>query len=101
MGHAGLIEFRRDHPDIVGQRPTDFGANVEPLRMDAIIIGDQDTHDRAAENAQMDVRLALNEAQLTILRLVILSSSLLPYRVAARLERRSSRPAAGRSPSPR
>jgi hypothetical protein len=41
---AGLVELRRDHPDVVGQRTADLDADVEPLRMDAVIVGDEDTH---------------------------------------------------------
>ena len=46
MRHAGLVEFRRHHPDIVGQRARDLGAGVEAGRVDAVVIGNQDTHAR-------------------------------------------------------
>ena len=44
MRHAGLVAFRRHDPDIVGQCARDFLAGVEPRRMDAVVIGDEDTH---------------------------------------------------------
>ncbi len=44
MRDAGLVEFRRDHPDVVGQRAADLGADVEPVGMDAVVVGDQDAH---------------------------------------------------------
>ncbi len=42
--HARLVVFRRDHPDIVGNGAGDLLAHVEPFRMDAVVIGDQDAH---------------------------------------------------------
>ena len=44
MGNAGLIELGGDDPDVVRQRTRDLGADVEPLGMDAVVIGDQDAH---------------------------------------------------------
>ena len=44
MRDAGLIVFRRDHPDVVGQPARDLLADVEPFRMDAVVIGDKDAH---------------------------------------------------------
>ncbi len=44
MRDAGLVELRRDHPDVVRQRAADLGADVEPLGMDAVVVGDQDAH---------------------------------------------------------
>ncbi len=45
MRHAGLIELRRDHPDIVGQRTRDLRADLETLGMDAVVVGDEDAHE--------------------------------------------------------
>ena len=45
MRDAGLVVFRRHHPDVVRQRARDFGADVEPFGMDAVVVGDQDAHD--------------------------------------------------------
>ena len=42
MGDARLVVFRRDHPDVVGQFARDLLAHVEPVRMNAVVIGDQD-----------------------------------------------------------
>ena len=44
MRHARLVELRRHHPDVVRQRAPDLGANVEPVGMDAVVVGDQDAH---------------------------------------------------------
>ena len=44
MRDAGLVELRRDHPDIVRQRAADLGADLEPLRMDAVVVGDENAH---------------------------------------------------------
>ena len=81
---AGLVELRRHHPDVVGQRLADLGADVEPVGMDAVVVGDQDAH-------------ALNDAFIAYVR----SSWLRPHRSATLQARRSIRPPAGRFPSPR
>ena len=44
MRHAGLIGFRRHDPDVVGQRARDFFASLEARRVDAVVIGDENTH---------------------------------------------------------
>src|SRR4051812_21267787 len=46
MRDAGLVEFRSDHPDVLRQRAADLGTDVEPLRVDAIVVGDEDAHVR-------------------------------------------------------
>ena len=44
MRHAGLVGLRRHDPDLVGQRARDFLAGFEARRVDAVVIGDEDTH---------------------------------------------------------
>ena len=44
MGDAGLIEFRRDDPDIVGQLARDLFADIEPFGVNAVVVGDEDAH---------------------------------------------------------
>jgi hypothetical protein len=44
MRDAGLIGFRRDDPDVVRERARDLGAHVEPRRMDAVVVGNEDAH---------------------------------------------------------
>ncbi len=44
MRDARLVELGRHHPDVVGQRARDLGADVETGRVDAVVIGDQDAH---------------------------------------------------------
>src|SRR6185369_16714725 len=46
MRDAGLVELRRDHPDVLRQRAADLGTDVEPLRVDAIVVGHEDAHFR-------------------------------------------------------
>src|SRR6516164_5434796 len=41
MRNTRLIELGRNHPDILRQGAGDLGARVEPLRMDAVIIGEE------------------------------------------------------------
>jgi hypothetical protein len=40
VGDTGLIVFRRDHPDVVGQRFGDLLTDVEAFRVNAVIVGD-------------------------------------------------------------
>ena len=44
MGDAGLVELRRNHPDVLGQRLCDPDTGLEPGRIDAVVIGDEDAH---------------------------------------------------------
>ena len=44
MRDAGLIVFRRNDVDIVGQRLCDALEQIEAGRMDAVIVGDQNAH---------------------------------------------------------
>ena len=44
MGDARLVVFRRDHPNVVGQRARDLLADVEPFRVNAVVVGDEDAH---------------------------------------------------------
>ena len=44
MRDAGLVGFRRHHPYVVGQRAADVGADVEARRVNAVIVGDENTH---------------------------------------------------------
>src|SRR6185437_3821796 len=44
MGDAGLIVFRRDHPNILGNFARNGLANVETFRVDAVVVGDQNAH---------------------------------------------------------
>ena len=41
---AGLIVFRRNHPDVVGQGARDLLADVEAFGIDAVVIGDENAH---------------------------------------------------------
>ena len=43
MRGAGLLGVGGDHPDIVGQRPGDGFGDGQSLRMDAVVVGEQDT----------------------------------------------------------
>ena len=43
MRGAGLFRFGRDHPDIVGQRAGDGLCNRQPLRIDAVVVGNKNT----------------------------------------------------------
>src|SRR5262249_40922019 len=97
----GLIEFRRDHPDVFGQRAADLGADVEPFRVDAVVVGDEDAHGVASPPPLAGKGLPVcAQAWFSITAPARWSSSR-PYSSAARPAPRSSRPAAGRSPSPR
>ena len=51
MRDAGLIVFRRDHPDVVGQLARDLLADVEPFRVDAVVVGDKDAQSSPLERA--------------------------------------------------
>ena len=44
MRHAGLVVFGRDHPDVVGELAGDLLADLQPMGVDAVIVGDQDAH---------------------------------------------------------
>src|SRR5438046_10371752 len=44
MRNSGLIDFRRHDPHFAGKRASDLLAGDEPRRVDAIIIGDENTH---------------------------------------------------------
>jgi len=37
--HAGLVEFGRNHPDVVGQLLRDLLYNLEARRVDAVVVG--------------------------------------------------------------
>jgi hypothetical protein len=39
MRDAGLIELRRDDPDVIGQLPRDLLNNLQARCVDAIVIG--------------------------------------------------------------
>ncbi len=44
MRHAGLIDFRRDDPDFVGKSACNFQAGRQSRRMNAVVVGDENTH---------------------------------------------------------
>src|ERR1700756_368225 len=44
MRHAGLIELRRHHPDIVGQCTRDLLDDLQAGGMDAVIVGAKNSH---------------------------------------------------------
>ena len=44
MRDAGLIVFRRDHPDLVGQGARDLLAYLEAFGIDAVVVGDENAH---------------------------------------------------------
>src|SRR5664279_2661773 len=44
MRHAGLVAFRRHDPDLVRQFARDFFAGLKSRRVDAVVVGDEDTH---------------------------------------------------------
>ncbi len=44
MRHARLVGFRRHDPDVVTQRTRNLLAGIEPRRVDAVVVGDQDAH---------------------------------------------------------
>src|SRR6266851_2270914 len=44
MRHTGLIAFWRDDPHFIGKRARDFFAGGKPRRMNAVVIGDENTH---------------------------------------------------------
>ena len=44
MRHAGLVVLRRDHPDVVGDLARDLLADFQALRVDAVVVGDEDAH---------------------------------------------------------
>ena len=46
MRDAGLIEFGGDHPDIIRQRAANLGADIEAVRVDAVVVGHEDAHFR-------------------------------------------------------
>ena len=45
MGDPGLVVFGRDHGDVAGEFARDRLKKFQPLRVDAVIVGDQDSHD--------------------------------------------------------
>src|SRR6202521_45593 len=44
MRDAGLIEFRRHYPDVVGQRAGDLLDDFQAGSMDAVVIGAENAH---------------------------------------------------------
>jgi hypothetical protein len=44
MRKAALVRFRRHHPDVVGERAGNPLENGKALGMDAIVIGQQNSH---------------------------------------------------------
>src|ERR1700751_2024667 len=44
MRHAGLVEFRRHDPDIVGERMRDLFDHLQAGGMNAIVIGAENSH---------------------------------------------------------
>src|SRR5688572_29589247 len=44
MRDAGLIVFRRDDPDLLGQGARDLLAYLEAFGIDAVVVGDEDAH---------------------------------------------------------
>ena len=46
MGKAALIGLRRDHPDIVRKLGGDAFQRREPIGIDAVVIGDENAHQR-------------------------------------------------------
>ena len=45
MRDARLVEFRRHHPDVVGERARDLARSTSsPRRVNAVVIGDEDAH---------------------------------------------------------
>ena len=44
MRDAGLIEFRRHHPDVVGQRARDLLDDLQAGGVDAVVIGAENSH---------------------------------------------------------
>ena len=45
MGDAGLVVFGRDDGDVVGEFARDRFQKLQPRRVDAVIVGEQDLHD--------------------------------------------------------
>ena len=46
MRDAGLVELRRHHPDVVGQRTRDLLDDLQAGGMDAVVIGAENSHPR-------------------------------------------------------
>src|SRR5438067_1739533 len=44
MRDAGLIELRRHDPDVVGQRAGDLLDDLQPRRMNAVVVGAENSH---------------------------------------------------------
>ena len=44
MRDAGLIEFRRHHPDVVGQRAGDLLDDLQAGSVDAVVVGAENSH---------------------------------------------------------
>src|ERR1700743_3602757 len=44
MRDAGLIEFRRHDPDVVGQRSRNFLDNLQAGGMNAVVVGAENSH---------------------------------------------------------
>jgi hypothetical protein len=42
--YAGLVEFRRHHPHVIGQRLGDAPAGFQAVGMDAVVVGYEDAH---------------------------------------------------------
>jgi hypothetical protein len=44
MRHAGLVELRRDNPDVIGQRARDLLQDLEAGGVDAVVVGAENAH---------------------------------------------------------
>jgi hypothetical protein len=44
MRDAGLIELRRHHPNVVGQRAGDLLDDLQARGMDAVVVGAENSH---------------------------------------------------------
>src|SRR3954451_4375757 len=44
MRNTGLVELRRDHPDVVGQFARDLLDDLQPRRVNAVVIGTENPH---------------------------------------------------------
>src|SRR5690349_20119799 len=47
MRYARLVKLRRDNPHVIRQGARDLLDNLQPLGMDAVIVGAQDSHRRS------------------------------------------------------
>ena len=44
MRHSGLVNFWRHDPQVIGKRSRDFLAGSKSRRVNAVVIGDENTH---------------------------------------------------------